>query len=242
MSCGMRYEKSSMRNRLIKIRLRNTKKETKYVQAVKDYVVTSNDASLLSFHKNDIIKLTGPENVGGNIGRSESVHVGNNYVPQGWLRGTTLDNHRGGLFPIEYVRPLTRGGTDRRRSTTPPFGGNPPPPALAHSQPPAKFNECFGSIAEKETPTRMMRPNELATATIDHRASSSPPLPVVPTTPVSSPPVVNSNTTARAVAISHHPLVAERNEFESLQRSSNQDGHFSMMEFAMMNFKQSIDK
>ena len=62
--------------------------ETRYVQAVRDYI-TNEDGSLLSFRKNDVIKL-----------------VNKSYTPQGWLRGVL--NGRKGLFPVEYVKPVGR--------------------------------------------------------------------------------------------------------------------------------------
>ena len=55
---------------------------------MKDYI-TNEDGSLLSFRKNDVIKL-----------------VNKSYTPQGWLRGVL--NGRKGLFPIEYVKPVGR--------------------------------------------------------------------------------------------------------------------------------------
>jgi hypothetical protein len=58
------------------------------VQAIRDYI-TNEDSSLLSFKKNDIIKI-----------------INKSYTPQGWLRGVL--SGRKGLFPIEYVRPLPR--------------------------------------------------------------------------------------------------------------------------------------
>ena len=63
-------------------------KEIKFVQATRDYI-TNEDNSLLSFRKNDIIKL-----------------VNKSYTPHGWLRGCF--NGKKGLFPIEYVKPVHR--------------------------------------------------------------------------------------------------------------------------------------
>lgn len=64
-------------------------KDTKYVQAIRDYCVKNKDTSLLGFVKNDIIKL-----------------VDTSYTPDGWLKGLLKD--RQGLFPLEYVRPIHR--------------------------------------------------------------------------------------------------------------------------------------
>jgi myosin XV len=63
-------------------------KESKFVQAVRDYI-TNEDTSLLSFRKGDVIKL-----------------LNKSYTPHGWLRGFL--NGRKGVFPIEYVRPVAR--------------------------------------------------------------------------------------------------------------------------------------
>ena len=45
---------------------------------------------MLSFRKNDIIKIVNTKN----------------YTPQGWLRGVL--NGKKGMFPVEYVRPIPR--------------------------------------------------------------------------------------------------------------------------------------
>jgi hypothetical protein len=66
-------------------------KETKLVQAIRDYI--TNEESLLSFKRNDIIKI-----------------VNRNYTPQGWLRGE-LDGKKG-LFPVEYVRSVSKSGVN----------------------------------------------------------------------------------------------------------------------------------
>ena len=59
------------------------------MQAIRDYI-TNEDSSLLSFRKNDIIKIVNTKN----------------YTPQGWLRGVL--NGKKGMFPVEYVRPIPR--------------------------------------------------------------------------------------------------------------------------------------
>jgi len=63
----------------------------RFVQAIRDYI--TNEESLLSFKRNDIIKI-----------------VNKNYTPQGWLRGE-LDGKKG-LFPIEYVRSVSKTGVN----------------------------------------------------------------------------------------------------------------------------------
>lgn len=63
-------------------------KDSKFVQAIRDYI-TNEDTSLLSFRKGDVIKL-----------------LNKSYTPHGWLRG--MLNGRKGVFPVEYVRPIAR--------------------------------------------------------------------------------------------------------------------------------------
>lgn len=204
------------------------KKESKYVQAVKDYVVTSTDASLLSFRKHDIIKLS----------PAAQSNDTNTFVPHGWLRGATLDNRRIGLFPIEYVRPLTRA--DRAASVTPPLpqlvapstgGMNSHQMSQSVSGALTRMNECYGTVEEE--PVRI-RPSDVASAQPNQGGAVV--IAAAPTTAIK--PIT--------AAPSHHvpPPGYFGHELDAapLQKTPQQDGHFSMMEFAMMNFKQSIDK
>lgn len=228
---------------------RTKTKDSKYVQAVKDYVVTSTDASLLSFRKNEIIKLTPAAAL-----TSANLNDTNAYVPQGWLRGTTLDNRSCGLFPIEYVRPLTRA--DRAASVTPT-----PTPAAAPLPPPprspqlkttsnhggvaavsSRMNECYGTVEEE--PVRI-RPSDVA-------AAAQFPTPQTTTTTTTSQRqdvvAVKSFLPMPASSLANHHeqlndgYLGHELDAAPLQKAPQQDGHFSMMEFAMMNFKQSIDK
>lgn len=69
-----------------------------FVQAIKDYF-TNDDKSLLYFKKNSIIRITN-----------------SNYTPQGWCNG--ILNERSGLFPTEYVRPLSISEANNLKEVT----------------------------------------------------------------------------------------------------------------------------
>lgn len=170
---------------------------------------------MLSFRKNEIIKLINP------------TPNANTYIPQGWLKGVL--NNRRGLFPVEYVRPLTRADMqtlDQHQNQQ-------------TQQKQSQMNECFGSIEEE--PVRL-RPSDVMMSANNNNSSSD-----------------RNNSQANGRLNNKHDhnskdpammsVIQENfgyvgNELDAgqLQKAPQQDGHYSMMEFAMMNFKQSIDK
>lgn len=162
---------SMIRNKQELLLMMKLLKEMKFVQAIRDYI--TNEESLLSFKRNDIIKI-----------------VNRNYTPQGWLRGE-LDGKKG-LFPIEYVRSMSKTGVNSQVSSR---------ISLIELE-----KNDLSHFCKWKTIVKSAYSNQL-----------------------------NEN------AQTFVSLKDERSD-EANSTIIKQDGHFSMMEFAMMNFKQSIEK
>jgi hypothetical protein len=179
------------------------------VQAVKDYL-TSGDNSLLSFRKNDIIKLVSRRSesnknlIGGGGGDSGTNTT--SYTPQGWLKGVL--NNRRGLFPVEYVKQLSRVELNDLIKSG----------ALTHHQ----YHQEINNNPQQPT----------AAAQIYHPVHQY---------------QYQQHQQQQQQQTSSTAFIEDTNggnSNEDLQTPNlmTQDGHYSMMEFAMMNFKQSIDK
>ncbi|XP_078318920.1 unconventional myosin-XV-like isoform X3 [Crassostrea virginica] len=85
--------RASQLKEMIDLYLQESDKGNKFVIAVKDYI--TRESTLLSFKRNDIIKLLDPEMV----------------LEEGWLYGSLSGML--GYFPAEYVRPLARHEVER---------------------------------------------------------------------------------------------------------------------------------
>nr|XP_034311051.1 unconventional myosin-XV isoform X10 [Crassostrea gigas] len=85
--------RASQLKEMIDLYLQESDKGNKYVIAIKEYI--TRESTLLSFRRNDIIKLLDPEMV----------------LEEGWLYGSL--NGMLGYFPAEYVRPLARHEVER---------------------------------------------------------------------------------------------------------------------------------
>lgn len=151
------------------------------MQAIRDYITTE-DSSLLSFRKNDIIRL-----------------VNKSYTPHGWLRGQL--NGRKGLFPIEYVKYIGRYEPEEIRR-----------PSIDYLQ-------------DEDELTETIDDDFLSPLNDDDHHHQHQPAP--------------KKNLAMLIEESRQQMLQNENMPSYL---FSQDGHFSMMEFAMMNFRQSIDK
>ncbi|XP_056017857.1 unconventional myosin-XV-like isoform X8 [Ostrea edulis] len=85
--------RASQLKEMIDLYLQESDKGNKYAMAVKDYI--TRESTLLSFRRNEIIKLLDPEMA----------------LEEGWLYGSL--NGMLGYFPAEYVRPLARHEVER---------------------------------------------------------------------------------------------------------------------------------
>ncbi|XP_062594386.1 unconventional myosin-XV-like isoform X8 [Saccostrea cucullata] len=85
--------RASQLKEMIDLYLQEADKGNKYVIAVKDYI--TRESTLLSFARNEVIKLLDPEMA----------------LEEGWLYGSL--NGMLGYFPAEYVRPLARHEVER---------------------------------------------------------------------------------------------------------------------------------